>query len=157
VIGDDEVCVAQLDRGLRHLADAGATVGGFGVCMAVAAQGGAELGGTFRQRRALDGLEAAEVDRLLSAQALENGPLGDLAHALQFPQGPVGNADRQLIGPHLRERCGGAAEGSHAVARLLSGFQQEADPFQVDDRVAWLRHGESMAVELANGERSQQA
>ena len=79
--------------------------------------------------------EPTQVDRLLPAQALLDGSLGDLADARQLAQPAALGPTQDLSFPQLGERGRGAAEGAHPVARLLRRLEQERDPLEVGDRV----------------------
>ena len=137
VIGDDEVFAADVDRGLGHLADRGAAIRRERVRVKVAAQRLAEGRRTLLQRLFLgECLEPAQVDGLLTAQALEDRALGDLADAAQAAQAAGRSEARDLVGTQLRQRGRRAAEGADAIRGLLHCLEQVGDPLQVGDRVA---------------------
>ena len=100
MIRDDEVFAADLDRRLGHLADRRATIRREGVRVKVAAQRLAEGRRTLFERLVLgECLEAAQVDRLLAAQALEDRALGDLADPAQASQAAVAASRATSSGP----------------------------------------------------------
>ena len=140
VVGDDEVVVAEVDRGLDHLGERGAAVGGVGVRMTVAAQGLAQRDGGLVERGVLGGAQASKVDGLLAGERLLDAARRHLPDTFQPDELARPGQLRQLLDGLLPQHRRRPAERANAVRGLVRALQQERDAAQIGDGVAGLAH-----------------
>ena len=107
VVGEHQVLVAELARGLDHLLERRAAVGGVGVAVAVAAQRAAAGRGGVGELAALGGLQPAQVVRLLAGERLGDAAGRHVADAAQPTQLAGQGERRQLVAVAAAQGRGG--------------------------------------------------
>ena len=133
VVGEDEVLVAELDRGERHLLDGRAAVGPVRVGVQVATERGPQLPAARRQRPDVGGLELRQPLGDLPAHRSRDHLPRARADAGQLGEAVLGHQSGDLVGRQRQDRRGGLAEGLHLEGVLAAPLQQEGDPSERGD------------------------
>ena len=135
VVGEDEVVVAELDRGEGHLLDRRTPVGPVAVGVQVAPQCGPDGATALDEGSADLLLELREPGRHPALHRRLDHLGRGRADAGQLAQGPLGHPLVHLVAER-QDRLGRRPEGLDLVGLGPASLEQEGDPAQRCDRAA---------------------